>query len=336
MAKTTEIVCEYQPYIDTPVAPASMYQQSCSNDATTVNVWRETWIRNARVNHKKFGSFSEHGLGQLWGKHLNKPGIVIGSGPHLKENAHVLKDNPGIPVFSCLHNFHFLEDLGVNVDYYVSLDAGPVTIEEVYEGGSKSPDEYWAMTKNRKLLCYVATDPRLLELWKGEIYFFNCPVPDTSILDEIDKLEKFHTAVSSGGNVLGAATYIAKAIMGCNPLAFLGASFSFDYKTNFHGWTSKYDGKLGHYVRATDVYGNSVKTWQSYLNFAQWFNWLAETVPGFYINCTEGGIFGAYNGGNIRSVRQMDLKDFFRMQTICYETKLQCENPATDERKIVF
>lgn len=318
------------------MAPSQMYGQAASNDTVTVNAFRDTWIRNTKANHERYGSFAEHGLGKFWGKHLNSPGIVVGSGPHLKDNAKELLNNPGIPVFSCLHNFHFLEDLGVHVDYYVSLDAGPVTIEEVSEGGSKSPDEYWALTEKKVLLAYIGTDPRLLEKWRGDVYFFNCPVPDPVVMDEIEKIERFRTMVSTGGNVLGAATYIAKAIMGCNPLVFMGASFSFGYDEKFHGWVSKYDGKLGHYVRATDVYGNTVKTWQSYLNFCYWFNWLAETVPGVYFNATEGGIFGSFPGGNIRAVTQIDLKDYFRMQTLCNEVKDQCLDPSGDQKKILF
>lgn len=335
--KRAEILCEYQPYADRPPSTgAALYGQACSNDTVTVNAWRDIWIKNITANHKRFGSFKDRGLGKLWGKHRNSPAIVVGSGPSLKENAEGLRANVGIPVISCLHNFHFLEDLGVKVDYYVSLDAGPVTVEEVSEGGTKTEAEYWALTKDRTLIAYVGSDPGLLEKWQGEVYFFNCPVPDQSVLDTTDQLEKFHTFVSTGGNVLGACTYIAKGIFGCNPLIFLGANFSFSYLDKFHGWDSKYDKDLGHYIRTTDVYGNFVKTWQSYHNFKAWFDWLSMTVPGFYINCTEGGTFGAYPGGNIRSVIQMDLNECLRMFSMCDELKNQCENPETEERKILF
>ncbi len=318
------------------MAPQSLYGQACSNDSATVNSWRDIWIKNAATNHARFKSFKDRGLGKLWGKHRNLPAFVVGSGPSLKENAAGLLANQGIPVISCLHNFHFMEDAGVKVDYYVTLDAGPVTIEEVSEGGTKSEEEYWALTKDRTLIAYVATDPRLLEKWQGEIYFFNCPVPDPTVLTALDELEKFHTFVSTGGNVLGAATYIAKAFLGCNPLIFLGANFSFSYLEKFHGWDSKYDANLGNYIKATDVYGNCVKTWQSYHNFKAWFDWLSMSVPGIYINCTEGGTFGAYPGGNLRSVIQMDLKDCIQMFSLCDEIRDQCENPESDVRKILF
>lgn len=336
MSKRREILCDYQPYIDRPpVARQSLYGQACSNDQVTVNSWRETWLRNARANKQRFGTFRDRGLGQLWGRYRNLPCIVVGSGPSLKENAATLLDNPGIPVVSCLHNFHYLEDLGVKVDYYVTLDAGPVTIDEVSEGGDPGTD-YWAKTKGKTLLAYLSTDPGLLEKWQGDIYFYNCPLPDEQMVKDFDEIEVFHTYVSTGGNVLGAAAYIAKAIFGCNPLIFLGADFSFSYLDKFHGWDSKYDKDIGQCIRTVDVFGNSVKTWASYHNFKAWFDWLAMTVPGLYINSTEGGTFGAYPGGNIRDVIQLPLADCLRMYRLVDETKEQCENPEISTRKILF
>jgi hypothetical protein len=338
VGKKTEIICEYQPYIEQPpVSGDQLYGQACSNDSTTVNSWREIWLRQAKENHANFGPFADRGLGKLWGKHRFSPALVLGSGPSLRGNAHLLKDNPGIPVISCLHNFHFLEDQGVKVDYYVSLDAGPVTVEEVSEGGTRTAEEYWELTKDRTLLCYVATHPELLAKWRGKIYFFNCPVPDHSIIEEMDKTERFRTFVSTGGNVLGACVYIAKAVFGCNPIAFLGADFSFSYLHKFHGWDSKYDANIGHCVRMTDVYGNSVKSWQSYANFKAWFDFIAMRVPGHWINCTEGGTFGAYPGGNIRAVEQMDLADFLAVYRMCEEIKDQCDHPVSEAQpKLLF
>jgi hypothetical protein len=155
-------------------------------------------------------------------------------------------------------------------------------------------------------------------------------------MNEIDKVETFRTFLSTGGNVLGACLYFAKAVLGCQVSIFLGANFSFSYMDKFHGWDSKYDAMLGRYIRTTDVYGNSVKTWASYHNFKAWFDWVAMKVPGIYFNCTEGGTFGAYPGGNIRSVIQMDLKDCLRMFNISDELKEACENPETETKKILF
>lgn len=331
------IKLEYQPYVDAPpVQPQQLYQQACSNDNSTISYWEETWLKNIRANKKKFGSFKEFGVGQLHGQHAGKACILVGSGPSLKYNAHELLNNKCLPVISCLHNFHYLEELGVNVDYYVSLDAGPVVIDEVTEGGTKPEDWYWERSRSKKLICFIGTDPKLLDKWQGEVYFFNAPVPSERYMGKVDEMEKFKTYISNGGNVLGGCAYIAKGILGCNVNVFIGADFSFSYESKFHGWDSKYDANMGQTVLMRDVYGIPVKSWQSYANFKAWFDWLAQTVPGIYINATEGGTFGAYNNGNIRAVIQMPLKNALQMLQMHEELRQQCEDPENASLKLLF
>jgi hypothetical protein len=242
MGRKAEIILEYQNYIESPpVSPKALYGQACSNDGATIDSWREIWLKNIRANKARFGSFADNGIGKLHGTLALKPAVIAGSGPSLKVNGDKLKDRPGIPLISCLHNFHFFEDRDIPVDYYVTLDAGPVVIEEVSEGGKLSPDEYWARTKDRTLIAFIGTDPGLFDKWQGKVYFYNAPVPDQAFTDEVKKIEEFHTYISNGGNVLGACLYFAMGILGANPVAFVGADFAFGYDKKFHAWDSKYD-----------------------------------------------------------------------------------------------
>jgi hypothetical protein len=228
-----------------------------------------------------------------------------------------------------------MEDNDCKPDFYVTLDAGDVTIEEVYEGGTRTEEEYWELTKDRKLIAFVGTSPRLLEKWRGEIYFFDAPVPDDAYTKATQELEQFNAFVSNGGNVLGACLYFAKAYLGANPVAFVGADFSFSYDKKFHAWDSKYDANLGSVLRSVDVFGNKVLTWQSYANFKAWFDYVASVVPGIWINCTEGGTFGAYLEGNIMAVRQMDLTDFIGMYNINESIK-DCLFIEASEQRLLF
>lgn len=334
--KQALVYLEYQQTIEqSPVPVQALYAQACANDATTVNSWRDTWISQTKANRAVHGPFKDKSIAKLYNKHRHMPMFVVGSGPSLKKNAHLLVGDHGIPIISCLHNFHYLEDLGVKVDYYVTLDAGPVTIEEVSEGGAPDKD-YWEKTRGKKLLCFIGTHPNLLAKWEGEIYFFNCPIPDADIEKAITDIESFKIMVSSGGNVLGACLYLAKAFLGARSSIFLGADFSFSYEEKFHAWDSKYDATLGNYVRVTDIYGVKVKTWQSYANFKSWFDWVAQKVPGEYINCTEGGIFGAYPDGNIRQIKQQDLAECIDHYTMTRHTKNQIEDPENAQVQILF
>ena len=234
---------------------------------------------------------------------------------------------------SCLHNFHYLEDRGVKVDYYVSLDAGPVTVEEVSEGGEKTPEEYWELTKDRTLIAFIGTHPELLKRWQGKVYFYNALIPDDEYRQKVDEIEPFRLWVSNGGNVFGACLYIAKAIMGAGAIVFTGADFSFGYDDKFHSWDSKYDAVKGRCISATDIFGNRVSTWQSYSNFKAWFDWVCERVPGIFINASEGGTLGAYPNGNLRSIQVMDLSKVIEMYSMSEKLEKQMLSPELDERE---
>lgn len=335
--RTREIICNYQDYVfQPPVPPSRLRAAAVSNDNPTIEKWRKIWVDNIRENKKNLGSFLDHSLGNLYGKHLYQPAILVGSGPSLKFNVDKLKQRGSIPMISCLHNFHFLEDKGVPADYYVSLDAGEVVLEEISEGGEHDEDHYWELTKDRTLIAFIGSNPQLFEKWQGKIYVFNAPVPDKEYEDEVDEIENFRLVVSNGGNVLGACMYIAKGFLGCATSIFIGADFSFGYDHKFHGWDSKYDANRGICVPMTDVFGNRVYSWQSYSNFKQWFDWVAIQIPGIYINCSEGGCFGSYPNGNIHQVIQMDLDRCLDMFNMSKRLEDQVLDPANAERRILF
>lgn len=335
--RVAELNLEFSPYItEAPTAPKAMYDQACSNDGPTIASWREQWLRQFKANHESFGPFADKGIGKLFGIHQGKTAIVAGSGPSLAYNGSLLQRKGGAVIVSALHNFHFFEDNEVDVDFYVTLDAGEVTIEEISEGGKHDAEWYWERTKGKTLIAYCASYPELLRKWQGNIYFFNCPIPDLALMAEIDQIEKFNTYLSSGGCVLGACLYFAKGVLGCAMTAFVGADFSFSYSSKFHGWNSKYDKEVGNCMRVTDIYGIPVKTWPSYHNFKVWFDWVASTVPGVYLNCTEGGTFGAYNSGNILAVRQMELKQLVEILNMNEHLRDQCLRPSESERKVLF
>lgn len=337
MGRKAEIWLEYMNYIENPPVPTDqMYGQACSNDKITINSWRDTWISNAKATKKRFGSFKDNGVGKLFGQYAKQPVIIAGSGPSLKYNGSFLKDRAGIPLVSCLHNFHFFEDNDVAPEYYVTLDAGPITVSEVWEGGQHDEDWYWERTKDRTLIAYIGTCPELFEKWRGKVYLYNATLPDDVYTKAIEEIEPFHTYISNGGNVLGACLYAAKGIFGGNPIAFVGADFCFSYERKFHGWDSKYDANIGQCVRAVDVYGNSVLSWSSYMNFKSWFDYIAMRVPGIYVNCSEGGTFGAYPDGNLMAVKQQALKEFIGSYQLHENIKEQCINPSVLQNAILF
>jgi len=332
-----EMILDFQNNIETPpITAEAMYSQSSSSDSATTNHWEKIWLENVEANHKKYGPFKDRGIGKFFNAHKYKPCIIAGSGPSLKKNGHLLKDRGEIPLVSCLHNFHYFEDQDIHVDFYMSLDAGPVTVEEVYEGGSHDPEWYWERSKGKILIAFIGTHPSLLEKWQGEVYFMNSPVPSKDYMEKLNAIEPFFQYISTGGNVLGACLYFAKGYLGCNPIAFVGADFCFSYMRRFHAWNSKYDANLGNVVKMIDVYGNKVLSWQSYANFKAWFDSLALRVPGIWLNCTEGGTLGAFAEGNMIAIKQMKLAGFLDMYHMSRHLEAQALDPTKPDMKILF
>ncbi len=335
--RKAEVYLEYQPLIpEPPVTPGALYANAAANDGVTLDHWKHTWLGNITANKQKFGSFADNSIAQEFNKYRYQPVIIAGSGPSLKVNASELKNRGSICLVSCLHNFHYFEDLGLAPEYYISLDAGEVTSEEVSEGGKKSADEYWEMTKDRTLVAFIGSSPNLLAKWKGKILFFNAPIPSQELVAEIDKIETFNCFLSTGGNVLGACLYFSKAILGSHQTIFVGADFSFGYDRKFHSWDSKYDAAMGHTIRVTDIYGIKNHTWQSYYGFKQYFDSVTLRVPGIYYNCTEGGCFGAYDAGNIANIRYMDLKDCLSQLNMNMMLEDQMIDSKTSMKKILY
>jgi len=239
----------------------------------------------------------------------------------LKRNARELINKPkDMPIVSCLHNFGYFVDNDIPCDYYLTLDAGDVVIPEMMEGGSeRDRTKYLKATETKTLISGLVSPPELFKNWKGDVVFFNATIPDEKYMEEMAKTTKNKWVYSVGGNTLGACFYHAAYIFGCNPIGLVGADFAFDYMHKFHSWDSAYDSQFQGVVPVTDVYGHRRHSWQSYVNFKNWFEFQALGGQGSHfiqmVNCTEGGILGSYPDGNIMQIKQLRLCDFLDSYT---------------------
>jgi hypothetical protein len=310
----------YQWYIPvSPLTKTQLYGQACTNDTITVQTWLKMWLDHIEKN-AKYG-YKENSVMQEYAKQAMKPVIIAGSGPSLKRNAHWLLEKKDICLVSCLHNFAYFNDLGIHPDYYINLDAGDITISELSQGGTKTDEYYWEQTKNYTLVTAMHCHPSLHERWLGKKLWYATCIPDPEGQQKAMALsDNFDVYFQCGGNALGSCLYMARAILGGCPIAFIGADFCFSYEKKFHPFKSPYDEKFSGVVPATDVFGNRVYTWQSYYNFKNWFDFQAMggigSNPQFFINCTEGGLLGAYQDGNIIQIIQMPLEYFVKMYTM--------------------
>lgn len=332
MRRTIDIDLEYSPLIQTiPPQYGDPYKTACSGDTVTVNSWRDIWLKNFKSTKDIFGEVGEKTYGQLYGINAHKAAICIGSGPSLKYQLDTLRQNQAsknpVMTISCLHNLGYFLDEGIKVDYYLSLDAGPIVLDDVSESRTKDKEWYWEQTKDMTLLAYVSSDPKLFEKWKGKVYLFNCLLPDMDLRAKIKEIEPFTHYISSGGNALGACMYTAKAVMGSAVIMYVGADFCFDLSNNFHSYQTHYDAP-GQCIPWPDVFGMRRKTWPSYMNFKLWFDWVTTKVPGVWYNCSEG-IMGAYPEGNIGTFKYCTLEQAiepWRLSEVAMKTKVEVVN----------
>ena len=322
---------EFQNYIPKPPNSKDQLQKTYSaSDDITIETWWEEWKYNKLYNMDHYDVLKNTGM-KAYRKWASKPVIIAGAGPSLKFNAQLLKQRNDVGLVSVLHNFGFFEKIGVKPDYYLNLDAGDVTLPECAEG---DPDVYakmkglsmfnkiayldeikwWDKTKKHTLLTALHCNPELHKRWQGEILWINTSLPKLDKDINHPVLNKFNLTYQTGGNTLGACHYHAKAILGANPIVFVGADFSFSDDMHFHSWDSPYDKKVAGLMKCTNIFGNKALSWPSYYGFKCWFEFIAMrgkgNAPGSYINCTEGGILGAYPEGNIMQIKQQSLNDF--------------------------
>lgn len=319
MERYTPVLQSYIPSPPVQRGKDELYDRACSNDSTTIGAWAQMWLDHIEQNSKKY-DFKQQDAMKAFGKFATRPAICAGSGPSLRKNAHLLADKKyigDVPIVSCLHNFGYFTDLGVDVQYYVNLDAGDITIGEMSQGGGQKEQYYWDRTKGKTLIAVVHSNPRLLEKWQGDILFFNAVVNDPEYAKKMESLIDLRTIFNVGGNTLGAAMYFARAILGCPTIALVGADMCFSRDKKFHPFDSPYDNQFAGVIPWTNIYGDRVWTWRSYLNFKFWFDFIAcggrGNNPIALYNCTEGGILGAYPEGNIQQINQRTLEEFLRM-----------------------
>lgn len=317
-----DMILQVQPYIEgIPQGKSSAWRAATHNDGVTVKTWAKQWVDQTKINIENYDMIANSVMTEFQ-RFRGQPVILMGSGPSLEKNwTSLIGDSLNhfgrgkIPIITNVHNFPFCEDRNImkESDYYLILDAGDICIKEMYEGGKHDEAWYWERTKNRTLIAYHGTHPEFLKRWQGPIKFYSTP----SATMELSK--EFQTIIDStkipgfnvGGNVMGAALYFARAILGCSVPIFMGMDLCFSYNRKFHPWDCWYNEKFSGVIPWTDIFGNRVYTWNSYFGFKNWFDYIAVggngNNPHLIINATEGGILGSYPEGNIKQIIQLDL-----------------------------
>jgi hypothetical protein len=271
----------------------------------TVKSWSKIWVDNLKENIK-LCDFSKYSVYSLKDKFRGETAYLVGASPSLSKNVKELKKKKGI-IITCSHALKYLIKNGIKPDYVVVLDAHEKQVDFLDIG-----DE----SKDIKLLADIMVHPNIFKVWNGRVWFFRTigEKPKDKIHNALWKLSKFNDLIYTGGNVMSGAYSIAD-LLGCKRVVYVGMDFSNSILSDSfveYADGSRDEGTFEHldsFIHP-DVNGLGVWTKQRMFMYKYWFDWMSlKTDRIEHINATEGGILGAYDEGNLKSIKQMKLKD---------------------------
>jgi hypothetical protein len=256
----------------------------------TLNSRLVGWLENFKANLNLI--WKSDSVLSLSNKYeMNVPAIVVGAGSSLQKNVHFLKDFKGI-VVCCDRAFETVAKYRIP-DYVVCLESQLDPNYEFLFGNGLNK-----LQSRVKGLFVTTTHPKILNDWKGEVYFYHASM--MNMVKNIDDFIHFmgqsppHLGKSkedipvldSGANVGTMSWVLATSILKCNPIGLIGLDFcEYDKDDPTH--------KI------------------SYYNYMIYAFSLAESIKHFKekggfdtISCVEGGILEA------DWIPQMKLKDF--------------------------
>jgi len=279
----------------------------------TGEVFTETWVNNIRDNRELFSKTGWATL-NLQDKEKGKTAIIIGASPALRKQVETLKKIQNDKDFvlcglSC--NLEFLLSNAIQSKYCITVDADP------------SQGEFWKnidmdQTKDITLIASTLAYPPMLKEWKGPLYFF---VLGGECHKVGKKHRKWYQPINGNGqefpSLMGqfnVMTAFAFLVLGCSTILFVGNELSYEAKESRYyvdrDDPRDFDDKRPH----GDIYGNIVYTTFGLLALKIALEMFLELIAGagWFINCSEAGIFGVtkrYSDHRIPWVKQMTLKN---------------------------
>ncbi|QJR21154.1 hypothetical protein BREVNS_0404 [Brevinematales bacterium NS] len=263
----------------------------------TARRFQKLWVRNILKNSVFYSSLP--GVSHLFGSGKDYPALVIGAGPSLARNAHLLTEAKKrhwilIATDTVLA---YLDRLGIEADFVVSVD--PQDKNALYLLASKQ--------KPSLILDSGASFLTFVHYPREKIFLYDTVLPLYQVFRHFwgEKGD-----LLCGGSVSTTAYDFAYRL-GCDPVVFVGQDLAYSerythaphnalesmlYSTvdRFHTYegynatSQTFSDRIE--VKAWNGSG-SVLTDRKFLTFKEWFVRRAKELPIHTINATEGGLF---------------------------------------------
>jgi hypothetical protein len=260
---------------------------------TTGRSFMGKWTQNLRDNRELFRQ-CDWAATRLADCEKGKTAIIMGSSPAIRNQVDQLREIQNDPEFvmcGLSSNLEFLLNNGIQPKYLITVDA------------DESTGSYWDnldmdKTKDITLVANIFAYPPMLKKWKGPLYFISLGTADKKFAR---KIEKWYGPANGNGaefpalvaqfNMIAAISFL---IFGCPILLFVGNELSFkDEDSRYYMDREDFRDKEKRFPHG-DIYGDKVHTTYSLLAVKYVLEGFLEVISGagWFINCTEAGIFG--------------------------------------------
>ena len=257
-------------------------KESIDTDLISVNTkekFKAEWGRNDFGNIENIlNSYNIYDFKDVF---KDKPIVVVGAGPSLNKNIHLLKEIEGKVCIICAFSAaKALEKQGIKPNFLVTVDSKQYGLEE-YEA-------------NIPLLYIKEAGKELLKNHKAEkIFCLN--INEVFLVNILEANEKLYFIPMSGtvaSFAAGAASYF-----GASEIILIGQDFSWTKEKahadgTVHKKTESYKTYHNYNMEEKDIYGNTVYTNKPFYKFKLWFDDFTANLPENVkmIQATEGGL----------------------------------------------
>jgi hypothetical protein len=249
----------------------------------TTQYFERWWSHNFVVNIPYLLTGTK--ASQLAGKWSGKPVVIVGAGPSLNKNLHLLQQLKGKALILCVDTaYRILQKAGVEPDLLVTLDGSPMNAQHM-EGCNYATIPLFFDEYSHRAIISVHKGPKVLnstgmfhEHWWNRVY------------DGVWEA----SSVPTGGSVATTAFSIAR-LMDASPIIMTGVDLCYPEGKLYAegalraGETVESQGTRRIFVEIEDISGRKVYTTHDYLFYLRWLEMEAKKADRLYINATEGG-----------------------------------------------
>ncbi|WP_029421620.1 motility associated factor glycosyltransferase family protein [Alicyclobacillus macrosporangiidus] len=256
--------------------------QTVFTNQNTTAFFERAWTRNFLCNLPAvLSGVSVYDLANTW---RGKPAIVIGAGPSLNKNIHLLGEfRDRALLLSTDTAYRALQRNGICPDVIVTLDGGDLNALNM-EG---------CTYEDIPLLMEVCTHRDIVRHSRAGKVLVAGGTTYQGWLDEITGERRPLPVFDTGGSCATAAFAFAR-LLGADPVILVGEDLSYpggacyaEGTANASRTVEQLKGRKLYEVE--DIFGQTVYTTYDYLYYLRWFEDAAKVHDRTYIDATEGG-----------------------------------------------